>query len=188
MSQRIANLHRLKPGQKTREQMLALVPPLKYEDGRTKQSHRDETDIVKIMARFDKTGTISHLEKHEGVYADFSDFDFHEQTNMLTRGREIFDDLPAEIRREFHQSPAAFFNYVNDPANAEDLRNKLPALAAPGQQLAKITPPSADLEAAEAAASEPEASANPAPVPKTTAPAVNPSGEPPAPPEASPAS
>lgn len=136
----------------SREDTLALMPEKTYDDGRTKQCHRDECDIQKIMARFDKTGTISHLAKFEGVYADFSDFDFHEQTTKLAQGETIFAELPAEIRREFGQSAAAFFEFVNDPENAKDLRKKLPGLAAPGDQLKKEAP-SADLEAAEAKAS-----------------------------------
>ncbi len=128
----------------------------KYTDGRTKQSFKDECDIVKIMARAEKAGTISHLQKFEGVYADFSDFDFHEQTTMLTKGREIFDELPGEIRQEFAQSPAKFFAYVNDPANKDELLKKLPGLAKPGRQLVNPTvAPNADEEAALAAASEP---------------------------------
>ena len=87
------------------------------------------------MARFDRTGTISHVNKHEASYADYSDFDYHENLQKLTKGREIFDELPAELRREFNQSPAAFFEFVNDPANKDDLLQKLPALAAPGDQL-----------------------------------------------------
>ncbi len=141
----------------------------KYTDGRTKQSFKNECDINKIMARAEKAGTISHLQKFEGVYADYSDFDFFEQTQKLTKGREVFDALPAELRREFGQSPAAFFNYVNDPANVDDLREKLPALAAPGTQLPDVIPPDADTEAARAAVSEP-ASENPNP---TEAPASN---------------
>jgi len=187
MSLRIAKLHQMAPGKKTREQLLALVPDLVYNDGRTKQSHRDETDIVKIMARFDKTGTISHLAKHEGTYSDFSDFDFHEQTNKLTRGREIFDDLPAELRKEFGQSPAAFFAYVNDPANADNLRKKLPALAKPGKQLPDLTPASADLDAAKAVVKAAEAAASELASEnrKTNAP---PAGEPITAPKAAPAS
>jgi len=146
----------------SRAELLELVPPLVYDDGRTKQAFKDETDIQKIMARAEKAGTISHLEKFEGVYADYSDFDFHEQTNKLTQGREIFDELPAEVRKEFGQSPAAFFAYVNDPANVGELLKKLPALAAPGKQLPQKAAPDADLEAAEAAASEPVASEPPA--------------------------
>ncbi len=133
-----------------------LVQVQEYLDGRTKQSYRDECDIQKIMARAEKTGTISHLEKFEGVYGDFSDFDFFEQTQKLTRGREIFDELPGELRKEFAQSPAKFFAYVNDPANAEDLRKKLTGAAAAGRQI-QLRPESAD-EAARAAASEPQAS------------------------------
>ncbi len=154
----------------------------KYNDGRTKQSFKDECDIQKIMARADKAGTISHLEKFQGVYADFSDFDFQLQTQQLTRGREIFDELPAELRQEFGQSPAKFFAYVNDPANKDELRNKLPGLAAPGRQLVNPTvAPSADEEAALAAASEP-ASATSTPTPPTEAESVIPAPEaPPAP-------
>ncbi len=136
MSQALALLASADPRKKlSRTQTIALAKAIVYNDGRTKQCHKDECDINKIMTRFEVTGTISHLEKYEGVYADFSDFDFHEQTNRLTRGREIFDDLPAELRQEFSQSPAKFFEFVNDPKNIDELRHKLPALAKPGQQL-----------------------------------------------------
>ncbi len=135
--------------------------PQEYKDGRTKQSFRDECDIQKIMARADRVGTISHLQKYEGTYSDFSDFDFHEQMGKLTRGREIFDELPAEIRQEFAQSPAKFFAYVNDPANVKDLLKKLPGLAAPGRQLAKTSPATADETAA--ALSKEENAAAPTP-------------------------
>ncbi len=174
MSQLIARLDAEKTGKRTRAQMLKLVPLLVYTDGRTKQCFKDECNIDKIMARFNQTGTMSHLAKYEGVYADFSDFDFHEQTNRLTRGREIFDELPAELRREFGQSPAAFFAYVNDPANADDLAKKLPALAKPGQQLPPVASPTADNEAALAAASEPVASETKIAEPKVEATKITP--------------
>ncbi len=169
MSLKLAKILADNPKVKTREELLALIPARVYDDGRTKLCHQDECDINKIMARFEKTQTISHLSKYEGVYADFSDFDFHEQTRKLTRGREIFDDLSAELRQEFGQNPARFFAYVNDPANAGELRTKLQGLAMPGRQL-----PSADEEAAQAAASEPASENQPAPdkVPAAGAPAA----------------
>jgi len=166
MSQALAHLAALDPRKKlSRTQIIALAKATVYNDGRTKQCHKDECDINKIMTRFDKTGTISHLSKFEGVYADFSDFDFHEHTQKLTKGREIFDALPAEIRREFGQSPADFFKYVNDPENVDNLRLKLPALAEPGQQLPPEVSPTADHEAAVAAASEPASVTPEAPPP-----------------------
>ncbi len=106
----------------------------KYDDGRTKQAFKAETDINKILARAQKTGTISHLAKHQAKYGDFADFDFFEATQQLTRGREIFDELPSEIRQEFGQSPAEFFKFVNDPANRDRLDTIMPVLAKPGRQ------------------------------------------------------
>ncbi len=134
--------------------------PIIYNDGRTKQSFRDETDINKIIKRAEKTGTISHLTKHKGSYGDFADFDYFDNLQKLTRGREIFDDLPAELRNEFQNSPAQFFDYVNAPENKERLGQLLPALAEPGRQLARINPDNADeAAAAEAANKVPEAPA-----------------------------
>ncbi len=141
--------------------MLPTKQPKKYTDGRTKQSFQDETDINKIIKRAEKSGTISHLAKYQGVYGDFANFDYFENLQKLTRGREIFDDLPAEIRNEFQGSPGKFFDYVNDPANVGRIEQLLPDLAAPGRQLATINPPTAD----EATAAD--AAATPAPISAT---------------------
>ncbi len=105
-----------------------------YKDGRTKQAFKDETDINKILKRAQKTGTISHLNKYEARYGDFTSFEFFDAQLQLSAGRTIFDDLPSEIRNEFNQSPADFFKYVNDPENKERLGELLPALAEPGRQ------------------------------------------------------
>lgn len=106
----------------------------KYDDGRTKQSFKDSTDINKLLSRAQREGTLSHLQKHEAVYGDFSDFDFLEAQRMLARGKSIFDELPSEVRREFNQDPREFFAFVNDPKNKDKLKDALPELAAPGRQ------------------------------------------------------
>ncbi len=134
----------------------------KYLDGRTKQSFKDETDINKLLARAQKTGTISHLNKHEAHYGDFETFDFFEANLKLTAGREIFDDLPSEIRSEFDQSPAKFFQYVNDPENKDRLGKLLPGLAEPGKQLIDVKGNiSADVEKARAASIKPDSEVAP---------------------------
>ncbi len=105
-----------------------------YSDGRTKQSFKDETDINQILKRAQKSGTISHLNKYEARYGDFSGFDFFEAQLKISQGAEMFAALPVELRREFNQSPAEFFDFVNDPSNKERLAKVLPALAEPGRQ------------------------------------------------------
>ncbi len=133
----------------------------KYTDGRTKQSFKDECDINLIMERAARGGTISHIAKYEGMYADFSDYDFGTHIQKLTQGREVFDGLPAEVRREFGQSPQAFFDYVNDPVNMAKPNFGLPALAKRGTQLPKKSENDADTEAALAADSEPASEKTP---------------------------
>jgi len=109
---------------------------LDYSDGRTKQSFKDSTNINKILAKAAKGNTISHLAKHGAVYGDFSDVDdLLTAQRRLKKAEQIFSELPAEIRREFQQSPSKFFNFVNDPANADDLARVLPGLAKPGNQM-----------------------------------------------------
>ncbi len=105
-----------------------------YKDGRVKQSFKDETDINKILKLAQKSGTISHLNKYEARYGDFANFDFFEAQLQLAKGGEIFDALPSEVRREFNQSPAQFFKYVNDPERIGRLKKLLPDLAKPGRQ------------------------------------------------------
>ena len=77
---------------------------------------------------------------------------------MLSRGREIFDELPVELRSEFNQSPAQFFDYVNDPANKDRLAELLPALAEPGRQLKRVSgvENADDAKARKASASQPK--------------------------------
>lgn len=108
-----------------------------YSDGRTKQSFKDATDINKLIYRHAKAGTLSHLEKFGGQYGDFSDFDFFEAQTRLARARSIFEQLPAETRKEFGNDPSTFFEFVST-RTAEELRTDLPELAEKGRQMPDV--------------------------------------------------
>jgi len=103
-----------------------------YDDGRTKQSFKDETNINNIIEKHTRMGTLSHLEQWSGQYGDLSDFDFQEAQNQIAHANSMFEQLPPAIRNQFQNSPERFFEYVNDPENKDDLATKLPALARPG--------------------------------------------------------
>lgn len=108
----------------------------KYEDGRTKQSFKEATDINKILARAAKGEAISHLAKHGAAYGDFTDVDdLLTAHQRLERGYAIFNELPGEVRREFQNDLGQFFRYVNDPANVDRLPELIPGLTAPGDQM-----------------------------------------------------
>ncbi len=118
--------------------------PKLYNDGMTKQAFKDETDINRILNMANKTGAISHLNKYEGMYGDFEEFDFLGAQLQIRKAGEIFEALPPELRREFQQSPKQFFEFVNDPANKDRLSEIFPELAKPGKyvpDLSNRTPP-----------------------------------------------
>lgn len=117
------------------------VEPKIYDDGRTKQSFKSSTEISKILHKAQKTGVISHLAKHEGVYGDFADFDFATAQNTIARANSIFAELPSELRNEFSQDPAKFFEYANNDENVGRLTELLPGLAAPGRQMIDLKNP-----------------------------------------------
>jgi len=114
--------------------------PKNYSDGRTKQSFKDQTDVNKIIARHARSGTLSHLEQWGGQYGDLSGFDFQTAQNQIAKANSMFEKLPAEVRREFSNSPEEFFEFVNDPENRDDLAQKLPELAKPGTQMPNVRP------------------------------------------------
>lgn len=110
-----------------------------YSDGRTKQSFKDGTDINKLLYKAAKGDSISHLAKHGAVYGDFSDIDdLLTAHNRLERGKQIFMDLPGEVRAEFNNNPGDFYRFVNDPNNVDRLAEVLPRLAEPGDQLREV--------------------------------------------------
>lgn len=86
---------------------------------RTKQSFADETDINQILARYVKTGVIDHVKEHAG-YADFpAPMDYQEAMQMTINAQIAFDQLPAEVRREFDNDPFQFLTFIEDPENVD---------------------------------------------------------------------
>lgn len=109
--------------------MFGLKQVEKYEDGRTKQSFKDETDVNQIIQKHTRMGTLSHLEQFGGQYGDMADFDFQEAQNQIAKANSMFETLPSAVRNQFANSPEEFFKFVNDPENSENLAEALPELA-----------------------------------------------------------
>lgn len=134
--------------------MLPTFKSDKYEDGRTKQAFKDETDVNRLLAKAKVAGGLSHIEKHGAYYADFADYDLLEAATKLTRARSIFEELPGELKREFHQNPSEFFEFVATK-KPEELGKIFPELAEPGRQYPDVKTREAALNAAAAAPTAP---------------------------------
>ena len=86
-------------------------------ESRTEQAHRDEVDINKIVARYQRTGV---LPVRSGV-AQFGDFsqigDYHEALDQVMVAERMFHELPSGVRRRFANDPGKLIQFLSDPGN-----------------------------------------------------------------------
>lgn len=110
--------------------------------GRTKQSHKNECDITQIMARYLRTGVIDFTAKNEARYADCTGWDFQSAMERVASAKTMFEEMPAQLRDRFENSPGKFLDFINDPKNLEEARELGLAKRKPPEATPVATPPS----------------------------------------------
>lgn len=90
-------------------------------ESRTKQSFKKECDINVIMAKYQKTGAITHFNKHQQNYGMADGQTFQDAMNLVCEAQEMFNDLPSSIRSRFGNDPAAFLDFVQNDENADEM-------------------------------------------------------------------
>lgn len=110
------------------------------------QSFKDECDINRIMAKYQKSGAVQWLEKRGGEYRDVTGIDFMEAMQTVVKGKEVFADLPSSIRDRFNNDPALFLDFMHDPDNHDEMiklglaRAKVVAPPAPPVRVQVVVP------------------------------------------------
>lgn len=92
------------------------------EQGLTKQSHKDACDINQIMHRYIRLGNIDHVNQYAPQYGFATSLDFQAAVELVETADNMFSDLPAETRAYFYNDPANFLEFVQNPENAEKIR------------------------------------------------------------------
>jgi len=88
----------------------------------TKQSFTKECDINNIVKKYQKTGALDHVNKHEGSYGFASSDDFTASMEIVAKGTTMFEELPSSIRTKFENDPAKFLDFVQDKNNLEEMQ------------------------------------------------------------------
>lgn len=89
--------------------------------GFTVQADRDEADINKIIARFNKTGQLPPVVRGEPFYGDVSYFgDLAESLIKVQEADELFMSFPAELRERFENDKVKFLEFVGDDKNRDE--------------------------------------------------------------------
>lgn len=79
-----------------------------------KPSFQDECDINQIMAKFEKTAMIDHLNQNLGSYGDFTEAptDLMDAMNKVNRAKEFFAGLRSDIRAQFDNDTMNFLQFL----------------------------------------------------------------------------
>lgn len=114
---------------------------MEFARSRTKQSMKEEVNINNILAKYVKTGTIAHLNRYGATYGFAPAVDFKGAMELIERGRSMFADLPAKVRRQFDNDPQKFLTFVQDEKNLDAMREM--GLAKPKEAPAEPPKPAA---------------------------------------------
>lgn len=91
----------------------------------TRQEFKDECDINTIMAQYERTGELFHINEAAPQYMDCNGDDFRASMDYIAGAFSMFEELPSKIRAQFDNDPAAFLDFTSQEKN-------LPEMAAMG--------------------------------------------------------
>lgn len=80
------------------------------------QSHADEADLNILLQRF-KAGETDVLSRVQGFYGDVADVpkSYPEFFNMMQKGKDFFNSLPADLKSKFGNSYEVFLSASQRP-------------------------------------------------------------------------
>ncbi len=88
--------------------------------GKTKQSFKDQCDINIILAKYDQTGALGHLNKATPNYGYATSENFAEAMRTVTDAQTGFQNLSEKIKNRFDNNPGKLLDFVQDPANKQE--------------------------------------------------------------------
>ena len=87
----------------------------------TQQQFKEECDVNNILAKYRKTGLVTHLSKHQGKFGDFSSLeDYQTSIGKIQEAQQSFLQLPSELRSKFENDPAKLIEFLSDANNDEE--------------------------------------------------------------------
>lgn len=100
-------------------------PTVPRGESMTKQSFKDSCEINNILAKYNKTGVIEHVNQHSGDYKFATSLSFTEAQQMVAKAQSMFNELPAQARARFENDPAKFLAHFENYENTEEAANEL---------------------------------------------------------------
>lgn len=88
----------------------------------TRQEFKDECDINTIMARYQHTGELPHINLSTPQFLDVSSsLQFQDSMNYVAEAQSMFAELPSTIRDRFRNDPGLFLEFCSNEVNRKEL-------------------------------------------------------------------
>lgn len=85
----------------------------------TEQAHKDQCDVNKIIAKYDRSGVITHINTFEAQFGDLSGVDYKMMKDKVARAQTMFEQLPSNIRNEFDNNAEHLLHFMDNPNNRD---------------------------------------------------------------------
>lgn len=90
--------------------------------GLTEQHHKKSCDMHVILRQAEKTGVMQHVNAYAGQYMDLpSGVDFHQAQNIIAEANQMFETVPAEVRKKFGNDPAEYLDFMQNADNRDKM-------------------------------------------------------------------
>lgn len=115
------------------------------EPSKTEQSHTLACNLNEIMRQYGVTKTLPIMAYPPEMFGDDNlDLTLTDAYETVRDADFYFQNLPATLRQKFNNSPTQLWQWVNDPANADEavslgLLNRDPTTASPSGEAPKST-------------------------------------------------
>lgn len=88
----------------------------------TDQSMKEVSNINTIMKNYEKTGMLPQMSKKVARYIDNTGVpSLTEASEALAQARELFMELPSQVRKEMDNDPTKLVEFIQNPRNQEFL-------------------------------------------------------------------
>jgi len=91
----------------------------------TEQHHAKTCNINYIIGKYQKTGLVDHVNRHQGNYGDVSGADFDRAMELVTEQETVFNELPSSVRAHYNNDVVEYLTAVETDSGAEEHRNLL---------------------------------------------------------------
>ena len=89
----------------------------------TRQEFASDADINTIMAQYEKTGVISHMNHTPPQYLDLTETpDLQTAITIMRDAEAAFMSLPATVRATFENNSIKFVDFAQNPENIDKMR------------------------------------------------------------------